>query len=254
MKNHPTLALCGIAAILIVGHAASAATFTDNFNRPDASTVGNGWSDVTTVIGNGWLDNNTIGGTVSLLNNEATYNGASTVSGIYRPFVFSLPVTVTATLSEMNGGGGSTHRFDAALGILSNGAIGSGYALGFTRSDQFNFVSEISLWDGTSKLGVVQSSFQFTSAITVQATFNTNGSIAGSVTEGVQSVAFSFGAHTIASTGGNFIYGTSDTIGSLNPRLDNVTIAPEPSSALLLLSGAAFCLRRRSLRTHERNA
>lgn len=28
---------------------------------------------------------------------------------------------------------------------------------------------------------------------------------------------------------------------------------PEPSSALLLLSGAALCLRRRSLRTHERN-
>lgn len=32
------------------------------------------------------------------------------------------------------------------------------------------------------------------------------------------------------------------------------TIVPEPSSVALLLLGGAFCLRRRSLRTHERNA
>ena len=31
------------------------------------------------------------------------------------------------------------------------------------------------------------------------------------------------------------------------------TVVPEPSSALFLLSGAAFLLRRRTLRTHERN-
>ncbi len=33
-----------------------------------------------------------------------------------------------------------------------------------------------------------------------------------------------------------------------------VNTVPEPSSALLLLSGAALCLRRRSLRTYERSA
>ena len=32
-----------------------------------------------------------------------------------------------------------------------------------------------------------------------------------------------------------------------------VGAVPEPSSAILLLSGAVFCLRRRPLRTHERN-
>ena len=40
--------------------------------------------------------------------------------------------------------------------------------------------------------------------------------------------------------------------------LDDVSFTgsnvPEPSAAILLLSGAAICLRRRSLRTHDRNA
>lgn len=35
---------------------------------------------------------------------------------------------------------------------------------------------------------------------------------------------------------------------------DNFQTVPEPSSAVLLLSGIAFCLRRRSLRTHKRIA
>jgi len=41
-------------------------------------------------------------------------------------------------------------------------------------------------------------------------------------------------------------------------RLSNIqrefSSVPEPASAVLLLVGAAFCIRRRSLRTHERNA
>ncbi len=43
---------------------------------------------------------------------------------------------------------------------------------------------------------------------------------------------------------------TSDGFG---PIIDNVSVVPEPSSALLLTCGAALCLRRRRLRTHERN-
>ncbi len=41
-----------------------------------------------------------------------------------------------------------------------------------------------------------------------------------------------------------------------NTTFDNlsVNVVPEPSSALLLLSGVALCLRRRSLRTNQRNA
>ena len=256
MKNHPTLALCGIAAILIVGHAASAATFTDNFNRPDSSTVGNGWSDVTTVVSGGGfqLSGTAVGGTVSILNNQATYIGSSGVAGIYRPFVFTLPVSVTATFYEMNGFGGLTHRFDDAIAILSNGTIGNGYGLHFGRSDENYFVSDIQLFDGTTVLGTAFSSFQFTSAVTVQATFNADGSITGSVAEGAQSSNFSFGTHSIASNGSNFIYGTGSSAGSLKPRLDDIAIVPEPTSAALLIFGAALCLRRRSLRTHERSA
>ncbi len=46
------------------------------------------------------------------------------------------------------------------------------------------------------------------------------------------------------------------TAGGIYIGVDNagVAVVPEPSSALLLLSGAALCFRRRSLRTHERNA
>lgn len=41
-----------------------------------------------------------------------------------------------------------------------------------------------------------------------------------------------------------------------NDRLtfDSIEVVPEPSTAFLLLSGVTLCLRRRSLRTHERNA
>ena len=61
--------------------------------------------------------------------------------------------------------------------------------------------------------------------------------------------------------GANFVLGSNGTsidgatIASASGIFSsNVQSVPEPSSVVLLLAGAAFCLRRRSLRTHERNA
>ena len=40
----------------------------------------------------------------------------------------------------------------------------------------------------------------------------------------------------------------------LELRVDSVNIVPEPTASFLFLLGAAFCVRRRSLRTNERSA
>ena len=70
----------------LVASAASgfvhAQSFTDDFNRPDSPSVGNGWFDALSTVGNF--------GTLQILNNEATFlstNGGS--AGIYRPADFS---------------------------------------------------------------------------------------------------------------------------------------------------------------------
>ena len=62
-----------------------------------------------------------------------------------------------------------------------------------------------------------------------------------STTKPIQSLTFT-GASTFTTYTTTSVFGLSGTV------------VPEPSSAILLLSGALFCLRRRTLRTHERIA
>src|SRR5437867_785714 len=58
-----------------------AQSFSDNFNRADSTTVGNGWSN---TAGN-------VGGDLVISNNELTCSvtgGDNNNAGIYRPFAF----------------------------------------------------------------------------------------------------------------------------------------------------------------------
>ena len=63
---------------------------------------------------------------------------------------------------------------------------------------------------------------------------------------------YEFTADAMASGGG--LSATYDFRSEFNSVALSVQSVPEPSSALLLIAGAAFCLRRRTLRTHERSA
>src|SRR5947208_120833 len=93
------LALCAVASLYPT--LSQALTFTDDFNRPDSPTVGNGWSD---TAGN-------IGGNLAINNNELTCPSASS-AGIFRPFPFTAPITVTATVKEQSDSGlGLSRRY-----------------------------------------------------------------------------------------------------------------------------------------------
>ena len=58
-----------------------------------------------------------------------------------------------------------------------------------------------------------------------------------------------FQGNALGAAEGNAVITAANSVAA-----DNFQAVPEPSSAVLLMSGIALCLRRRSLRTHERNA
>ncbi len=198
--------------------------FVDDFNRPDSSRVGNGWLD---TLGN-------TGGNLVIHSNEVSAPAPNGTSGIYRPFSFATPVTISATLKEENGYGGLLRRYTSNLSIANDGTLLHGYGLNFSRGDQ-NYPSAIYLFDGSTTVGSVTPSFQFGPAINTSFTILPDGSVVGSVSEGTDVFNFSFGPHAILSTGSNFSYATgfadprSGTI--TNPRLDDLklvsaTVAP----------------------------
>jgi pimeloyl-ACP methyl ester carboxylesterase len=231
------LALCAVASVYPDPALSQALTFTDDFNRPDSPTVGNGWSD---TAGN-------IGGNLEILNNELTCTApiGQPGAGIFRPFRFTPPVTVTATVKEMNGFGGLLRRYSAEFWVLNTGVgvESDGYGVVFSRSDALTSNSLVRLFDGTTLVDSASPPFQYGPEIKVSITFNLDGSVMGAVSEPAPSTntfPFTFGPHTIQSTGSNFSIstgcaGSGDT---LFPRFDNVTISadipPEQKTVLLL--------------------
>jgi hypothetical protein len=208
--------LCWI--ILTQATRGDAQSFSDDFNRPDSSTVGNGWANTT---GN-------VNGNLAISNNELTCSVPDGNAGIYRPFSFAAPVTVTALVKEMNGFGGLLRRYDSTVRILSDGVYGNGYGVQFGRGDQNFSDSSVSVFDGPTKIATLLSSFQYGPAINVSVTFFADGSVTGTVSQATDTFDFSFGTHTIQSSGGNFSYETSfpDSRSSslVFPRMDDLSI------------------------------
>ena len=243
-------AIVFLALSLSLGGASSEAlsqiSFFDNFNRPDSQTVGNGWYDAPTIFGNH----------LSITDGQlTTLTTAERFSGIYRPFNFSAPVSISATLAETSGFGGLLERYGADIGILSDGTSG-GYRVSFYRGDQNFDNSEIILMDGASRIASISPQIQFGHQIDVQLNFQRDGSVFGAISQNGQSESFSFGPHQILSSGANVFIGLNDADGrgTSNPlqhRVDNFSITspiPEPESYAMLLAGLAmlgFANRRR---------
>jgi hypothetical protein len=235
------LATAGVALLLLVGRA-PAETFFDDFNRPDSATVGNGWSNALgSFPSNLAVRNNELAGT------------AHGQAGIYRPFEFSTPITISATLQDSYGNNGP-HRYNSSFSLANNGDMWRGYGLHFGRSDSGFNNSTITLFDvdghldnPSSRLASVAVPFQFGSSFHTQFTISPSGRVMGSVTQGSDHFSFSLAppaSYTIQSAGNNFAYTTEPGVGPTYSRLDNLGLesgppSPVPPTMYAVLGGAA---------------
>ncbi len=92
--------------------------FFDDFSRPDNSSVGNGWSNVS-ITGQQ-------GGTLALQNGQAVLTEADKFGGIYRQVDFAGPLTVKATFSQTSGYGGTLNRFGNSIVRYNDGTFLNG--------------------------------------------------------------------------------------------------------------------------------
>lgn len=214
-----TLNLSLLAAALLPATLVKASNFVDNFARPDSPAVSNGWQNAANTSGILQI----VGGMVQF---SSTSGGDA---GICRHANFGGPVTVSATLKEMNGFGGRSRRYNHRLVILCDGNINTGYGINIGRSDSSISNSEIRLVDGSNELAIVSSTFQFGPEINVQFTVAPDGAVTGFVSDASNTSPFSFAARNIASHGQMFMYGTSAadsrTSSFIFPRADDISIA-----------------------------
>ena len=228
----------------ISSEALSQTGFFDDFNRPDSQTVGNGWHTAS---------NTTTSNHLFIKDGQLTRTTFEDLSRIYRPFDFSAPVLISATLAETSGFGGLLGRYSADIGILSDGTS-DGYRVSFYRGDQNFNNSEIILMDGASRIASISPQIQFGHQIDIQLNFGLDGSVVGAIGQNGQSESFSFGPHHVLSSGENVFIGMNGT--PSNPtqhRLDNFSISPipEPETYAMLLAGLGvlgFAARRRKLK------
>lgn len=203
-----------IVALLPQG---TALTFTDDFNRPNSATVGNGWSNTT---GN-------IGGNLAIKNNELTCPSTGG-AGIFRPFPFTAPITTTARVKEQNGFGTLLRRYVTSFLVRNNGTLNQGYGVVVVRSDQNFNNSQVILVEDNTQLASIPSTFQYGPEIHVSVTFNLDGSVTGTVSAPPPSTAtfsFSFPPHQIQSVGDNFSIAVECSSGPVNQRIDDVAIS-----------------------------
>ena len=202
---------------------------------------------------------------------EYTTNGALSNETAFRPWVANSgsytsnwTLQIDVNLPTLTLAVDQTYLFGLVVrnGDDSSDLFGSALELGGTR----HFLSFFHI-DGVNQ-GEVKSTTTSTSATvriryaatgtTLFAEFDADGAVGG--------YNFTtFDSRNIASwnmTGASVFQGTVNGASEGNLAItsannvagDNFQAAPEPSSVILFLSGAALCLRRRSLRTHERIA
>lgn len=218
------LSVVTVVAVFLYPTLSQALTFTDDFNRPDSTTVGNGWSNP--------------GGNLEILNNELTCRTGTgdDGAGILRPFAFTAPLTVTAKIKEMNGFGSLLRRYVAGFWVRNNGALRQGYGVTVIRSDQNFNNSAVILNEGNTQVSILPSSFQYGPELRVSITFNPDGSVTGTVSEPAPSTntfSFSFPPRQIQSVGDNFSISTScaNPGATVFPRFDDVMISDQAPSS-----------------------
>lgn len=181
--------------LLFVCLTTYAQTFSDNFNRPDAQSADNGWSDAN--------DNpsGSILGIVSDRLSPVSMNGGA----IYRFFPTTNRVVLSAVVTDQNGYYCANFRLRYALSFAIRNDVtgGGGYRVHIARGDQ-NYDSFIMLSDNGVMVASVQASFQFGYSLTIDfLAFNPDGSIQGRITGDGNTFEFSFPARTMTSQGSN---------------------------------------------------
>lgn len=228
-----------VCAVLVMGITMSASTafaatvFSDDFNRPDSPTVGNGWTDATGA-----------GTALSILNNRLT-NATQQFTAVNTPLSESGPITFSADVSGANGFGGLPFRYGTVFYTKSDGTLDNGYGVSLGRADA-NFPSHVVLQQNGIIIGDLLSSFQFTDVTHIEATINPDGSVEGVVTDPNNSnnvFNFSFPPRAVSNSGGffqvelnNFDNRTSSPIFSW---VDNLVISNANDATQLSSLGSA---------------
>jgi hypothetical protein len=225
------------ASFLLTTAICSAQVFTDDFNRPDSPSVGNGWVDCISNAGpNLLVKDNRLSTTFSSLDDRA--------AGIYRPFPFSGTLTVSATISEMTGHNADPRRYHSGLAVYNDGSVGLGYGVFVVRSGSQFTNSEVILFDGSignidvdgdqsGRVANRMSPFQFGPEINVVVTFFVDGRVTGRITGDGLPFDFSFGPRFVRSVGTNFtvfqVYPSPlNSPNPIYPTIDDVTICAIP--------------------------
>ena len=228
---------------------ASPVSFVDDFNRPDSSTAGNGWSSVSGSL-DGFVNGNMgiVGNTLYILD-----SGTSGYGNIYRPFDFSDGVRVRADLTA-----GLNGRYKEMFTFFNDGTFVihglHGIEIFLSRSNNSINNSVVAAFVNGTQVGSISSPFQFGQAIAIDFSYMTDGTITGTVTGDGNTFDFNFSTGT-APGGSNFMY-SSNYIAGGQQGLDNLqldplttsaspTSTPEPASlSVLLASLTGLALRK----------
>jgi len=231
------LLLAGGVVVAVPATSALAITFFDDFNRPDGA------------VGNGWFESGAnVGGGLVIKNDALTVNATGGEYGLYRPINMSGPITVSATVTALNGFGGLQDHYSSwfMLGTDGNNFLENGYGIYISRSDQNFSNSNIALDYNGEIIDQQNSTFQFHGPISVSFTMQADNSIGGSVTDGVNVFDFDFGARPVTFPGSEFeiIQAGPDPRASTYtfPTIDNlsITYAQEPISPIGQLNSTFY--------------
>lgn len=181
----------------------------ENFDRPDSTSVGNGWSDLT----------NNVGGTFIIKDGRLQTSAGAGEAGIYRTLPLTGPNRVTADIFQEN-----SNRYVAQFRFANGGQRNQGYGLMFYRGDSSYANSAVILFDGTTEVASRPVTFQFGTSIHVDFTVYPDGRVEGSVSQGAQSFPFSFVARAFQNPGDNFAIINEYNSNAVPPRFDNLTV------------------------------
>ena len=207
-----------VVTLLCAVRSACAQSFSDDFNRPDSSTVGNGWLNAS---------NNT-GGNMTITSQKVGVPINSGFGTIYRPFAVTSDVRVQGTLIQGHGFNAFyPQHYTHFILFRSDGLNVRGCGIWLYRSDNAANNSRVSRVDtsgptgGATEVDGVNSSFQFANSVELDATFYPDGSIQGTLRDGVSQFAFTFPPRAITATGGNFAFAAEYSGDAFNSLLKN---------------------------------
>lgn len=250
------LSALSLSAMLCAGNASATVMFSDDFNRPDSSSVGNGWLDS--------LNNQ--GDPFSIVGGVVTASNSAGRSGIYRDFEVTNYVTISATLHHGSGyittpaGGRFQHRITA----FGDDNYDTGYGIHIERSDSWVNNSSIQVWDGNTLVDSISPGFQFWDTVALSFTIFTDGVIQGAVTQGSNVFNFSFGAYAFNNVGNQVTLSADNSTRTPLGRFDNVYLetddavieqptVPVPAPVALMAAGLTGIAIRRKQRAQPAN-